>query len=110
MSKLGKHIRKLREDCGLSLRELARRAQISPTYLSRVENGIERNPREIVLRGLSKHLGCSSDLLLHLAGRIPEDVRVILLADPSFFQAVRDVRKQRLTGPQLIALLEKRKE
>lgn len=36
---LGDQIRRLRQEKGISLRELARRAEISPSFLSEIENG-----------------------------------------------------------------------
>ena len=46
---LGSRLRKIREDSGMSLREMARRLSCSAPYLSDVENG---------KRGIRDRLGC----------------------------------------------------
>jgi transcriptional regulator with XRE-family HTH domain len=68
---LGVELRTLREQKNLSLRELARRAGISPAFLSKVERGEVTPPAEQKLRALAKALGCDSQELLALSGRIP---------------------------------------
>lgn len=58
-------LRAIREAHGMSLRELARRASLDPTFLSRVERGeerlsvrsLERVARAVGLRDLAKLLG-----------------------------------------------------
>ena len=39
MEALGRHLRSLREDFGLSMREVARRASVTPSYVSKLEGG-----------------------------------------------------------------------
>lgn len=39
MTKLGNYLKKLREELGLSLREVAKRAELTPSYLARIESG-----------------------------------------------------------------------
>lgn len=62
---LGKRLRELRERAGLSLRELAKSAQISAPFLSDIELG-RRYPKDETLAILAKHLSTSMDGLKNL--------------------------------------------
>lgn len=59
-----------RQESGLSQVDLARRAGIAPSYLSRIEGGAWRSggpwPSDQVLRALARHLGVSSTELIRL--------------------------------------------
>jgi XRE family transcriptional regulator of biofilm formation len=41
---IGKRIHQLRTELGLSLTELARRAGVAKSYLSNIENDLQKNP------------------------------------------------------------------
>src|SRR6266704_2708106 len=70
-SSLGEVIRDARVGRGKGLRELAARIDITPSYLSDIENG-RRIPAEDVLRTLSRHLDLDFDDLMARAGRLGE--------------------------------------
>ncbi len=61
----GKKLREIREKKGLSLRETARKASISPTLLSLVETG-KRKPTPALLSKLAPVLSVPQDELLSL--------------------------------------------
>jgi len=61
----GKKLREIREKKGLSLRETARKASISPTLLSLVETG-KRKPTPALLSKLASVLSVPQDELLSL--------------------------------------------
>jgi len=61
----GKKLREIREKKGLSLREAARKASISPTLLSLIETG-KRKPTSAVLVKLASVLSVPQDELLFL--------------------------------------------
>ena len=52
----GSSLRKLREQAGLSQRQLASKAGISFTYLSKIENGVMPPPSEEVILKLAEVL------------------------------------------------------
>lgn len=54
---LGRALRKMREQNGLSLREVARRLEVGPTYVSEVENAVGYAPRADFVRRYVKALG-----------------------------------------------------
>jgi transcriptional regulator with XRE-family HTH domain len=81
---------RLRAQPPVGLRELARREQLSATFLSRCENGHE-SPSERILRIYADSFGVDFDELCKLSGRVPSDVAHHLLNAPG---AVRRVRKE----------------
>ena len=70
---LGKRLRKIREQKGIGLRQLAARVGISPSYLSNVERGKFALPAEDKLRAIARELDQDADQWLTLAGKIPVD-------------------------------------
>ena len=70
---LGKRLRELRKEAGMSQRAVAERVKIDFTYLSKIESGA-MYPREDVLIKLANVLGADKDELITLAGRVPSDL------------------------------------
>ena len=58
-NKLGKKIKKLRNDLGLSQDELARQADVSYTTLTKIETGIVKKPSVYVVAKIAKALNIS---------------------------------------------------
>lgn len=58
MPRLGGVIQKLREAKGLTQRDLARKAKMTPGYVAQLETGLRKNPSLPVLRRLAKALSC----------------------------------------------------
>ena len=102
---LGQRIRRMREG-KFGLREMAKKLEISPTYLSRIETSEEKTPpTEDLLRKIADLLGDNFDELMSLAGRIPADVKDYITKDPGLPQFLRTARDQGLTSQQLEKLL-----
>jgi XRE family transcriptional regulator, master regulator for biofilm formation len=57
-------IRKLREAKGMTQRDLARKAKVTPGYVAQLETGLRKNPSIFVLRKLAKALGVPVTALL----------------------------------------------
>lgn len=88
---LGVLIRRIRQERGISLRQLASQMEIHFSHLSKVENGHDRLGRESVLR-LADVLGLEEDLLLAAAGLQQQPFRVLGdVAAGSPIDAVEDV-------------------
>jgi transcriptional regulator with XRE-family HTH domain len=72
-SDLAAFVRHARADAGMTQSELARRAGVTPSYVSRIESAAwERGgplPSDDVLRSLARALGCSSTRLIELRQR-----------------------------------------
>jgi transcriptional regulator with XRE-family HTH domain len=75
---LGPFLRRERMAKKIGLREMARKIDMSPTYLSMIERGEYAPPAEEKVREIAKLIGCDEDELLALAGRVPSDLRDII--------------------------------
>lgn len=77
-----RRLARLATDPAFTLRRLAGRLGIQPSYLSRLERGAAPSLSEDNLQALARELGDDPDILLALAGKLPADVRQALLAAP----------------------------
>jgi transcriptional regulator with XRE-family HTH domain len=50
-------LRKLRKDQGLTMAELAKKAQVTDAYIAQLETGEKKNPSLDVLKRLARALG-----------------------------------------------------
>ena len=73
-----------------SLRQVAGRLGVEPSYLSKIERDLERSPSETLLLNLAKELEVNEIVLLARFGRISADVKEIILNKPEeFTQLIR---------------------
>ena len=97
MLKFGAYIRHRREslkadDAEYSVRKLAIRIGVEPSYLSKVERDIESAPSEPRIRALALELGEDPDFLLALAGKVSADVQETIRKRPQLLsQLIREV-------------------
>lgn len=63
-NKLGKKIKKLRTNLGLSQDELARKADVSYTTLTKIETGVIKKPSMYVVAKIAKALNISIEELI----------------------------------------------
>ena len=82
---LGALLRRAREEAGLSLRRGAEACGISPSYLSRIENGEVPVPPRHTLEQIADNLGMDPDELLQAAGVPPEGVLAAFAETPRTF-------------------------
>lgn len=107
--RFGERIRRLRTEKGLGLRAMAKKVDISATYLSRIETNEEKSPpAEKVIKALARELGDDFDTLMGLAGRIPEDVEDVIKNDPRMPEFLRTARNQKVSGDELMEWLGSR--
>jgi transcriptional regulator with XRE-family HTH domain len=95
----GERLRQLRRAQHMNQRTLAARVGIDFTYLSKLENGRMDPPSAETIVKLARALGADADELLLLAGKVPEDIRAIIIASPAlpaFFRAIRDLHPEEL--------------
>ena len=86
----GKFIRtsrekKFRQDRSFSVRQLAQRIGVEPSYLSKVERDQVAPPSEASITRLAQELGEDTDLLLAMAGKVSSDLQQIILHRPQLF-------------------------
>ncbi len=96
---LGTYLRKCRtqkqdrEGNTFSLRQLAGRIGVEPSYLSKIERGLEPRPSEATTRALALELGEDPDLLLAMVGKVSRDLQDIICKRPQIFaQLIRELK------------------
>ena len=88
---LGRYLRKAREEKqeregnSFSLRQVAARVGIEPSYLIKIERGLEPRPSEQTTRALAEALGEDPDALLAMAGKVSRDLQEIIRKRPKLF-------------------------
>lgn len=99
MNDFGEFIRQKRErlregDARFSLRQVAVRAGIQPTYLSKLERGELDPPSEETSRRIAVELGEDADVVLALAGKVSSDLQSIIRKRPQLFaELIRQLRE-----------------
>jgi transcriptional regulator with XRE-family HTH domain len=97
MARFGAYIRHRREalrvdDAKFSVRKVAIRIGIEPSYLSKIERDIESAPSEPRIRDLARELGEDPDFLLALAGKVSIDLQNAICKRPRLLsQLIREV-------------------
>ena len=85
----GAYLRLLREELqadqgkSFSLRQVAKRAEIAPAYLSRIERGDLAPPSDVVIAALARELKVEPDALMIKAGKLPTRIHEIILMRPT---------------------------
>lgn len=98
MSEFGSYIRKRREeirkqDRTYSVRQVAARIGVEPSYLSKVERGETAPPSEAKVLLLARELGEDPDVLLALAGKVSSDLLELIRRRPELFaQLLRELK------------------
>lgn len=100
MSGFGSYLREVREAMRdgdgrpVSLRQIAERAGLQASYLSRIEREREAPPSEDTIRRLASVLGEDPDVLLALAGKVSADLQAAIRKRPKLFaQLIRELDK-----------------
>ena len=82
------------EDVRFSVRQVAGRVGIQPSYLSKVERGDVAPPSEATILSLAQELGEDPDLLLALAGKVSSELQEVILRRPVLFaRLLREMRE-----------------
>ncbi len=96
-----RRLAKVASDPGFSLRQLAGRVGIEPSYLSKIERGEQPPPGEETIRRLADQLGEDRDTLLALAGKVSGDLLEIIRERPALvadlLRAIRRAPARRIT-------------
>ena len=93
MDAFGPHVRRTRErlrqqDRRYSLRQVAERVGVEPSYLSKVERGEVAPPSEGTILRLAEDLDQDADTLLALAGKVSSDLQDVIRKRPEVFAKV----------------------
>lgn len=92
MNNFGEYIRGYREklnesDSSFSLRQVAGRLNVQPSYLSKIERGLELPSEDMVVK-IAKEYGQNEDMLLAMAGKISSRLQKIILKNPVAFASL----------------------
>jgi transcriptional regulator with XRE-family HTH domain len=110
MKTLGQRIRELREEKDLSLRELAKKIQVTPAFLSDIELG-RRNPSEKNLQNIARVLDTPLEELRSYDTRFPvEDLKRLANLDPRYGFAFRKLIDKKIKPQDLLSFVEKKSE
>ena len=83
------------EDRSFSVRQVAARVGIEPSYLSKIERGDQPPPGENTIIAIANEIGEDSDVLLALAGKVSTDLRDAILKRPALFaELIRELKNQ----------------
>ena len=89
-------------DPTFSLRKVAERVGIEPSYLSKIERGEQPPPGEENIRRLAEELGENPDALLALAGKVSSDLLAIIRERPTvvaeLLRAMRGLSAKRVSA------------
>ena len=93
---------KAENDPAFSLRKVAARVGIEPSYLSKIERGEQPPPGEQNIRRLAEELGENPDTLLALAGKVSSDLLEIIRERPTvvaeLLRAMRGLSAKRVSA------------
>ncbi len=98
MTDFGRFIRNRREelrelDSSYSVRQVAGRIDVQPSYLSKVERGEVAPPSEAKIVRLAEVLDVNADVLLALAGKVSSDLMEAIRKRPVLFaELIRELR------------------
>jgi transcriptional regulator with XRE-family HTH domain len=108
MEGIGPYIRKRRDELDLSLRELAKKLDCSPAFISDIELG-RRHPSEKVLAEIARILKVKVEELREMDVRAPiEDIKRITQDDPTFALAFRTVIDKNISANELLEFVRKK--
>jgi HTH-type transcriptional regulator, competence development regulator len=106
----GKYIKELRKKAGLSQRDLAEKANIDFTYLSKIENGKMAPPSEDTIKKIAEALNEDPDKLIIMADKIPSDYKPLLQSSPEVPMLLRTIGKGNFSSDKLKKLVEEAKK
>lgn len=75
-------------DATFSVRQVAQRIGVEPSFLSKVERGEVAPPSEAKIVALARELGEDPDVLLALAGKVSTDLQEVIRKRPELFAAL----------------------
>ena len=94
----GSYLRERREDLRkadreYSLRKVAARVGVEPSYLSKIERGRQPPPGESTIYALAGELDEDPDVLLAMAGKVSTDLLAVIRLRPKLFaELIRNLK------------------
>jgi len=97
---IGKRIKQLRIEKGVSLSDLAEQAGVAKSYLSSIERDIQRNPSIQFLEKIAQVLHVNLDTLLH------EKITTTNEIDDEWYQLIKEAMDSGVSKEQFREFLE----
>ena len=108
MEGIGPFIRRRRDELDLSLRELAKKLDCSPAFISDIELG-RRHPSDKVLIEIARILKVKVEELREMDVRAPiDEIKRITQDDPTFALAFRTVIDKKISADELLEFVKKK--
>lgn len=86
---VGQILREMRERRGVSLRAAANELEVDPSYLSRIERGLQP-PSEPLMKRVAARYALTEEQSSQLTRALPDDIVDLLLDNPELIQEIRD--------------------
>lgn len=110
MEGIGPFIRRRRDELDLSLRELAKKLDCSPAFISDIELG-RRHPSDKVLVEIARILKVKVEELREMDVRPPiEGIKRAAQDDPTFALAFRTVLDKKISAGELLEFVKKKED
>jgi transcriptional regulator with XRE-family HTH domain len=110
MEGIGPYIRRRRDELDLSLRELAKKLDCSPAFISDIELG-RRHPSDKVLMEIARILKVKVEELRGMDVRAPiDEIKRITQDDPTFALAFRTVIDKKISANELLEFVKNKEE
>ena len=93
----GAALRSMRQASGLTQRELASRADVDFSYISKLENDRIPPPAADTVVKLTEILGARPDTLLALAGKLPSEIHQAVGTSPAAQEFLRTAEEMKLS-------------
>jgi transcriptional regulator with XRE-family HTH domain len=82
------------DDAEFSVRKVAARIGVEPSYLSKIERGEQPPPSEEKIVALAEVLGEDPDVMLAMAGKVSSDLQEAIRKRPQLFgELIRQLKK-----------------
>jgi|SRR5687768_17978362 len=98
--KFGDALREFRRAIGMSQRELADRAGLDFSYISKMENNRIPPPAADTIVLICKILNIGSEELLSLTGKIPSKMRSDVIANKNAFRFLQEAQEMKLSDDE----------
>lgn len=110
MESLGEYIKQKREEMDYSLREFARKIEITATFLSDIEKGT-RHPSDEVLQRIAGEFGDDFEKLKKLDNRVPvKELKELFNSNPKYGFAFRKLAESKVSPEDLLKLVDEYKD
>ena len=110
MEGIGPFIRRRRDELDMSLRELAKKLDCSPAFISDIELG-RRHPSEKVLTEIARVLKVKPEELRNIDVRPPiDEIKRVTQSDPTFALAFRTVIDKNISANELLEFVKKKED